>query len=67
MSRAPTAHPKPGPECVCSAELKRVPLPADLATISGQESIWVHAETGDTRCYPESDNPEVRAATGEPL
>jgi hypothetical protein len=31
------------------------------------EASWVHAETGDTRCYPESDDPEVLAATGEPL
>jgi hypothetical protein len=62
-----TTTTEPGPECVCGSELKPVPLPSDLAVISGQESIWVHAETGDTRCYPESDDPEVLAATGEPL
>lgn len=44
---------EPGPECLCGAELRRVPLPTDLAELSGRESIWTHVETGDTRCYPD--------------
>jgi hypothetical protein len=67
MSRTPTTHPEPGPECVCGSELRALALPADLAAISGQLTVWVHVETGDTRCYPESTDPEVLAATGEPL
>jgi hypothetical protein len=57
---------KPGPECFCGAELKSVRLPADLAVLSGRTTIWVHTETGDTRCYPNSANPKDAAATGEP-
>jgi hypothetical protein len=52
-------------ECYCGAELRQVPLPADLAVLSGQQAIWVHAGNGDTRCYPES--PEDAAATAEPI
>lgn len=61
MSRAPDVSQPPGPECFCGAELREVPLPADLAALSGQETIFVHAGSGDTRCYP--DDP---ACTAEP-
>jgi hypothetical protein len=47
---------EPGPECVCGAELKQVPLPADIAALAGVPAIWVHAESGDTRCYPDQDD-----------
>jgi hypothetical protein len=57
----------PGPECCCGAELRRVPLPAELAEVFDMEAIWVHAGTGDTRCYPESSSPEDAAATAEPV
>lgn len=66
MSRVRPGTGRPGPECYCGAELKRVPLPADLAALSGGAFIWVHVENGDTRCYPEAVNPKDRAATGEP-
>lgn len=56
----------PGPECVCGAELRKVPLPADLAAIAGRPDIWVHVTTGDTRCYPGSASPDDAAATGAP-
>jgi hypothetical protein len=54
---------EPGPECYCGAELKQVPLPPDLKAVSGQEFIWLHAETGDTRCYPDEEG----GATATPL
>ena len=57
----------PAAECCCGAELRQVPLPADLAALSGRKAIWVHAGTGDTRCYPESSSPEDAAATAEPI
>jgi hypothetical protein len=67
MTRVRPSLGKPGPECFCAAELKKVPLPADLAALAGRKSIWVHAETADTRCYPDSDSPGELAATAEPL
>jgi hypothetical protein len=68
MSRLDNHDPSPpGPECVCGAELKQVPLPPDVAELAGQETIYVHVATGDTRCYPEARSPEDRAMTGEPL
>lgn len=66
MSRLPDVIAAPGPERCCGSELKAVPLPSDLAKLAGSESVWVHVHNGDTRCYPESVNPEDRAATGEP-
>lgn len=35
--------------------------------VYAEHSKWVHAGTGDTRCYPESSNPEAAAATAEPI
>ena len=58
---------EPGPECVCGAELKHVPLPPDLQALSGQELLLVHVETGDTRCYPDHADPQSRAITAEVL
>jgi hypothetical protein len=57
---------EPGPECFCGSELQQVPLPDDLRALSGRDFIWTHVHNGDTRCYPESANPEDAAATGEP-
>lgn len=57
---------EPGPECFCGSEIRKVPLPADLAALSGRKSIWVHPHNGDTRCYPESASPEDAAATAAP-
>lgn len=57
---------EPGPECFCAAELKKTPLPPDLAALSGRSFIWTHVTTGDTRCYPDSANTEDRAITAEP-
>ena len=57
---------EPGPECYCGSELREVPLPADLAALATRKTIWVHVHNSDTRCYPESANPEDAAATGEP-
>jgi hypothetical protein len=67
VSRLPDTSTAPGPECVCGSELKSVPLPPDLREFYGRESLWVHVHSGDTACYPESENPEDRAATGEPI
>jgi hypothetical protein len=53
-----TIHLVPTAECCCGAESRQVPLPADLAALSGRKAIWVHAGNGDTRCYPESSSPE---------
>jgi hypothetical protein len=67
MSRLPLPlTSEPGPECYCGSELRKVPLPVDIAPMAGVTSIWVHVYNGDTRCYPESSNPEDAAATGEP-
>jgi hypothetical protein len=54
---------EPGPECVCGSELRKTPLPADLAGLSGQATIYVHVHSGDTRCYPGEDD----KCTAEPL
>jgi hypothetical protein len=53
---------EPGPECYCGEELKEVPLPGDLAELSGRKMIWAHVHSGDTRCYPDEDE----KATAEP-
>lgn len=57
----------PAAECCCGGELCQVPLPADLAALSGREAIWVHTGNGDIRCYPESSIPEDAAATADPI
>lgn len=67
MSRSGFSPAPPGPECMCGAELRKVPLPADLAALSGQGSIWTHVVTSDTRCYPDAADAESRAVTAEPL
>ena len=61
MSRSGYVPGDPGPECICGAELREVPLPPDLAALSGRDKLLVHAESGDTRCYP--DGPD-RAGHG---
>ena len=69
VTRATASDPweVPDPECSCGAGLLRVPLPAGLAGVFDTEAVWVHAGTGDTRCYPESPSPEGAAATAEPV
>ncbi len=71
MSRLENTTAPPGPECSCGAELRAVPLPASLAAVAGlafmgRVALWVHAVTGDTRCYPDSANAEDAAATAAP-
>lgn len=61
QSEAARTSAEPGPECMCGAELRRIPLPADLAELSGRESIWTHTETGDTRCYPDTPGEKCMA------
>lgn len=56
---------QPGPECICGAELKTVPLPDDLAALAGRKLILVHVENGDTRCYPDARDAESRKVTAE--
>lgn len=51
--------------CVCGFEVKRNPLPPDLQRLSGRDFIYVHVESGDTRCYPESLNEADAEATVE--
>jgi hypothetical protein len=58
---------EPGPECICGAELKRVPLPEDIAEMSGEDEILIHVETGDTRCYPDHPDQESRACMAEAI
>lgn len=52
---------EPGPECVCGAELREIPLPEDVALASGMEGILVHVESGDTRCYPDAKDDSAKA------
>jgi hypothetical protein len=66
VTRATAPDPWGPPECCCGAELRTLLLPAELAAVFDTQAIWVHAETGDTRCYPESSSPEDAAATAEP-
>jgi hypothetical protein len=69
VTRATASDPweVPGPECSCGAGLRRVPLPAGLAGVFGEDAVWVHVGTGGTRCYPESSSPEDAAVTAEPI
>jgi hypothetical protein len=53
-----------GAECFCGERIRQVRLPHDIAAVSGRKFIWVHAGTGDTKCYPESG--EAAAALAAP-
>ena len=57
---------KPGPECMCGSEIKRVPLPADLAASPARTRSGCTCITLTRRCYPDSTHPDDRPATAEP-
>ena len=50
-------------ECSCGYMCRKILLPDDLRELSGWHHIWVHDESGDTRCYPDSTNPDDAKAT----
>jgi hypothetical protein len=52
-------------ECVCGRPVKRVLLPEGLRRLTGQEYLLVHADGGDTRCYPDDTDPGASKMTAE--
>lgn len=52
-------------ECCCGGPIREVVLPLDIAKLSDRRTIWVHTESGDTRCYPGS--PLDALCTAEPI
>lgn len=53
-------------QCICGADIRWVVLPPDIAAASGVDGLWLHSDSEEWECYPDSDNEQDRVAKATP-
>lgn len=53
--------------CFCGVGIVEIPLPEQLHGLVDQDTVWIHLDTRDNRCYPEETaHPESRKLVATP-